>query len=263
MRYDFEDVLSAPPPAATRSCQPPARMHCPSLPPLVVPSAAQSPCVVSSTPLLSSCRPPPDRLAVVSPLHPCLARPPLPSHRVVHRPPTFLFDCCVLDWRRRDVVADPMSCIVRPFPLVMSPLHPCLVHPPPPLIVLSAAHPLFYLIVVCWIGRDGTWSTIRCLALSTPSLSSCYLPPACFASCSPPTPLPYLLIVMYWLMSLPSLEIDTTSDEFLSLAPVPSILCYSVTKAFLRYSLTSRHKIVPKNCNVFLCDRAGLSIDLY
>jgi hypothetical protein len=121
--------------------------------PSAVPSAAQSPCVVSSTLLLSSCRPTPDRLTVVSPLHPCLARPP-----------------------------------------------------PPPLIVLSAAHPLFYLIVVCWIGRDRTWSPIRCLALSAPSLSSCYPPPSCFASCSPTTRLPYFLIVMYWLMSLPSLE---------------------------------------------------------
>ncbi len=73
-----------------------------------------------------------------------------------------------------------------------------------PLNVLSAAHPLFYLIVVCWIGGDGTWSPIRCLALSNPSLLSCYPPPTCFASCSPPTRLPYFLIVMHWLMSLPS-----------------------------------------------------------
>jgi hypothetical protein len=119
------------------------------------PRKTQPPCVMSSTPLLLSCRPPLDCLAVVSPLHPCLA---------IH---------------------------------------------PPPLIVLSAADPLFYLIVVCWIGRDGTWSPIQCSALSAPSLSLCYLPPACFTSCSLATRLPYCLIVMYWLMSLPSLEIDT------------------------------------------------------
>ncbi len=106
-------------------------------------------------------------------------------------------------------------CVLRPPPLVvlfaarlphhrqpLAPL-PCVVHPPP-LIMLSAAHPLFYLIVVCWIGGDGTWLPIQCLALSTPSLSPCYLLPACFVSCSPATCLPYFLIVMCWLMSLTS-----------------------------------------------------------
>ncbi len=118
--------------------------------PSVVPSAAQSPCIMSSTLLLLSCCPPPDCLAVISPLHPCLVRPP------------------------------------------------------PPFIVLSATHPLFYLIVVCWIGGDGTWLPIRCLVLSAPYHSLCYPPPACFVSCSSATCLPHFLIVMYWLMSLPS-----------------------------------------------------------
>ncbi len=115
LRYDFEDVLSAPPPAAARSCQQTARVHCPP-PPSRVPSAAQSPCVVSSAPLLLWCHPPPDRLTIVSPFPPCLRYPPLPSHRVVRHPPAFPFNCCVLDRRRRDVVADQMSCVVRPFP---------------------------------------------------------------------------------------------------------------------------------------------------
>jgi hypothetical protein len=114
-------------------------------PPRVMPSAAQSPCVVSSTPstplVMSS--------AARSPWR-CQPPPPLPRAST-----------------------------------------------PPPLIVLSAAHPLFYLIVVCWIGGDGMWSPIRCHALSAPSLLSCYPAPACFASCSPTTRLPYLLIVKY------------------------------------------------------------------
>ncbi len=75
------------PRTAARSCQPPARVRC--LPPcLVVSSAAQSACVVSSAPLLSSCRPLPDHLAVVSPLPPWLVSstpPPL----IVCPPPTF------------------------------------------------------------------------------------------------------------------------------------------------------------------------------
>ncbi len=79
LRYDFEDVLSAPPPTAARSCQPPAHVRCPP-PPSVVLSATQSPCVVSSTPLHLSCCSPHDRLAVISPLHPCLVHPPPPSH---------------------------------------------------------------------------------------------------------------------------------------------------------------------------------------
>jgi hypothetical protein len=65
---------------------------------------------------------------------------------------------------------------------------------------------------------DVRWEVVA------PSLSLCYPPPACFGSCSPAICLPYFLIVMYWLMSLPSLEIDTTSDKFLFLAPVFSIL---------------------------------------
>ncbi len=40
---------------------------------------------------------------------------------------------------------------------------------------------------------------------------------------------------------------------------VPSIFFYSVTKAFFRYDLTSRHKILHKNHTVFFCDRTGLS----
>ncbi len=41
----------------------------------------------------------------------------------------------------------------RPHPPLPRVVHPL------PLIVLSAAHPLFYLIVVCWIGGDGVGST--------------------------------------------------------------------------------------------------------
>ncbi len=85
---------------------------------------------------------------------------------------------------------------------------------PPPLILLSPAHPLFYLIVVCWICGDGTWLPIQCLLLSAPSLLLCYPPPACFASCSPATCLPYFLIVMYWLMSLPSRDRHRRSQHF-------------------------------------------------
>ncbi len=104
---------------------------------------------------------------------------------------------------------------LRPPPLVMlstarspcpcQPLPPLprVVHPPT-LIVLSTAHPRLYLIVVCWISGEGTWLPTQCLALSAPSLSPCYPPPACFTSCSPTIHLPYFLIVLYWLMSLPS-----------------------------------------------------------
>ncbi len=208
MRYKFKDVLSAPPPATARSCQPPARMRCPP-PPLLLCHPPPN-CPALCPPSHSSCcvvrRPIALPLSAPSTLASCVHPPP--SHCVVCLPSAFLFDCCVLDWRRRDMVADPMSCIVRPFPLIVSPLHPCLTRPPPPLIVLSAAHPLFYLIVVCWIGRDRTWLPIQYLALSAPSLLSCYPPPACFAPCSPATCLPYLLIIMYWLMSLPYRDRD-------------------------------------------------------
>jgi hypothetical protein len=127
---------------------------------------------------------------------------------------------------------------------------PCIAHPPP-LIVLSATHPLFYLNFVCWIGGDGTWLPIRCLALSTPSLSPCYLPPTCFASCSTATSLPHFLIVVCWLMSLPCRDRHYTPDKFLFLALIPSIFFYSVTKAFFRYNSTSRHEIVLKNHTSF------------
>jgi hypothetical protein len=124
---------------------------------------------LSAPPPSLSCHQPPNR--------PASCPPPHSSHRVA---------CCP--------IASPSS---APSTLA-SRVHPS------PLIVLSAALPLFYLVVVCWIGGDGTWLPIQCLALSAPSLSSCYPPPACFASCSPATCLPYFLIVMYWLMSLPS-----------------------------------------------------------
>ncbi len=161
-------------------------------PPLVVSSAAQLPCIVSSAPLLLPCHPPPNRLAFVSPFSPCFASSTPP----VHRPPAFLFDCCVLDWRRRDVVPNPMSCIVAS------------------------------------------------------SLSLCYLLPAHFASCSPATCLPYFLIVIYWLTSLPTRE-RHYPWQILSLMPVPSIFFYSVTKVFFRYNLLSCLEIVPKNHNTF------------
>jgi hypothetical protein len=135
--------LSALPPAAARSCQPPARVRCPS----------------SS---FLSCHPPPNC--------PVLCPPPHSSCRVARRP-----------------IASPSSATST---LALR------VHPPP-LIVLFAAHPFFYLFVVCWIGEDRTWSLTRCLVLQAPSLLSCYPPPACFASCSPATCLPYFLIVMY------------------------------------------------------------------
>jgi hypothetical protein len=131
LRYNFEvqfqGCLECTP---SRRCQKLSTTSARALsapPPSAVPSAAQLPCVMSSTSLLLLCHPPPDRFAVVSPLHPCLARPSPPSHRVVRRPPAFLFDCCVLDWQRRDVVANPMSCVVRSFPLVVLPAA-CLLH---------------------------------------------------------------------------------------------------------------------------------------
>jgi hypothetical protein len=105
--YDFEDVLSTPPPAAARSCQPPARMHC--LPP--PPS-----CHAISRQIALRC--------------------------VLCPPPLIVSSAAQLPCRRQP----------------LAPL-PCNVHPPP-LIVLSAAHLLVYLIVVCWVGGDGTWLPI-------------------------------------------------------------------------------------------------------
>ncbi len=65
--YRYHAPLSA---AAARSHQPPA---CPSSP-LVVSFAARLPCIVSSAPLLLSCRPPPDHLVLsLFPSPACLA----------------------------------------------------------------------------------------------------------------------------------------------------------------------------------------------
>ncbi len=136
------------------------------LPPLPEAVNHQRACIARPPPLLS-CHPTPNC--------PALCPPPHSSCRVVRRP-----------------IASHSS---APLPCTSS---------PPPLIVLSTAHPLFYLIVVCWIGGEGMWLPIQCLALSAPSLLVCYPLPACFKSCSPSTCLPYFLIVMYWLMSLPS-----------------------------------------------------------
>jgi hypothetical protein len=136
LRYNFKDVLSTPPPAATRSCQPPAHVFCLPSPLLLCHPPPNCP---------ASCPPPPSSHQVVlrpiallssAPCPLASRRPPPPSHCVICRPPTFLFDCCVLDWWRRDVVTNPMSCVIRP------------------------------------------------------SLSPCYPPPTCFASCSPATCLP-------------------------------------------------------------------------
>jgi hypothetical protein len=138
----------------------------PLLPPLEAVNHQRT-CIVCPPPL--SCHLPPNR--------PALCPPPHSSRRVIRRP-----------------IASPSSA-----PSTLA-LH---VHPLPSHHVVCRP-PVFYLIVVCWIGGDGTWLLIRCLALSAPSLSSFYPPPACFASCSPATHLPYFLIVMYWLMSLPS-----------------------------------------------------------
>ncbi len=52
-----------------------------------------------------------------------------------------------------------MSGLISPHRCQPLPPLPRVVHPPPLLIMLSPAHPLFYLIVVCWIGRDGADST--------------------------------------------------------------------------------------------------------
>ncbi len=93
-------ALSAPPPSCC-AIRRPIALCCVLRPtPLVVASAARSPC---------HCQPSPPLPRAFTP----------PSHCVVCCPPAFLFDCCVLDWRRLDVVADLMSCIVRPFPLAV------------------------------------------------------------------------------------------------------------------------------------------------
>ncbi len=63
--------------------------------------------------------------------------------------------------------------------------------------------------------------------------------------------LPALFFDCYVLVRVSPLEIDTTPDVFLSMAPIPSIFFFSVTETFLRYNLSSRHKIVPKNCTSF------------
>ncbi len=99
------------------------------------------------------------------------------------------------------------------------------------------------------IGGDRTWLLIQCLALFAPSLSPC----------CPHSPALFL-IIMCWCEN-PLSEIDSTPDKFLYLGPIPSIFFYSVTKAFLRYNLSSRHKIVPKNCTSVSCifyDRTGV-----
>jgi hypothetical protein len=94
-------VLSPPPPSCCAICCPIALHHI-------------------LHPLFSLCHPPPNRPAVVSPFPPCLmlSTPP-PSHCVVRCPPALLFDCCVLDWWRWDLVTNPMSCVVRPFSLTV------------------------------------------------------------------------------------------------------------------------------------------------
>jgi hypothetical protein len=122
LRYDFEVRFQGHleyTPSRRRQKLSTTSVHALSPPPLVMPSAAQLPCVMSSTPLLSSCHPPPNRLTVISPFSPCLAFSTPPSHHVVRRPPAFLFDWCVLDWWNWDVILDPMSCVVRPFPLTV------------------------------------------------------------------------------------------------------------------------------------------------
>ncbi len=99
-----------------------------------------------------------------------------------------------------------------------------------------------------WIGGDRMWSPIQCLTLSPPSLSLFCPPPACLASCSPATCQPYFFIVMCWWVS-PLKMIDTTYPwRIFVLGPIPSNFFYSVTKAFLRYNLSSRQDISPKNC---------------
>ncbi len=165
--------------------------------PLIMPSATQLPCVMSSAPLLSSCHPPPDRLTVISPLPPCLA---------LSNPPLSL--CC-----------------------------------PPP-----SRFSIWLLCVgLAEMGR-GRWSNVlHCPPLPSHHVIRCLLalrlvvpPLACLIF--------WLLCVGWWVSPL---EIDTIPDEFLPLAPVPSIFFYSVSKAFLRYNFTSRHEIVPKNHTSF------------
>ncbi len=100
----------------------------------------------------------------------------------------------------------------------------------------------------------GCWSDVlhcpplpSCCVIRHPLASRLVVPPiACLIF--------WLLCIGWWVSPL---EIDTTSDKFLSLAPVPSIFFYSVTKAFFRYNLTFRHEIVPKNCTVFLLWQNG------
>jgi hypothetical protein len=117
---------------------------------------------------------------------------------------------------------------------------------PPPLIVLSATHLLFYLIVVIGLAETehGHWpDVLRCPPLSSHRVISRLL-----ASC---LVVPPLACFIFWLLCVgwvSPLEIDTTPDEFLPLVPLPSIFFYSVTK---KYDLSSRHKIVPKNCTSF------------
>ncbi len=120
MRYNFKFVLSTPTPShchqklsttSTRAMSAPPLLSCHPLPnrPVLCPLPPSSCCVVRCPIALP--------LSAHSPL--ALHLPPPPSHCVVCRPPTFLFDCCVLYWRSWDVVANPMSCVVCPFPLTM------------------------------------------------------------------------------------------------------------------------------------------------